>query len=348
MSTSIIETTENRLPATKGISRWLLLLHLGIVYVAWGSTYLGIRLASDTMPPFLMLGIRFELAGILLWGWTRFRGEPKLTRKEWLNAGMIGTLLLVGGTGGVALTEQFLPTGLTSLFVTSVPIYLTILDSFFIRRRRPSILVLIGLFIGIGGMLVLANPSAMPGISSKVWYKGVVIVLSAAAFWACGTIFSRLSKHPASAGAGIAAQMVVGGLGCFLVGAMTGEFGRFHPEQITVKSLFALIYLVSIGSLVAFSSYIWLTRHCSPTVIGTYSFVNPVVCLVLGVLFAGEQVTGTVLFGAFLILPAVLLILVGEGKARMENGEWRRQEPGKEAFPCFFLIELCHLFSPFF
>jgi len=277
------------------------------VYVIWGSTYFAIALAIAALPPFLMAGARFLLAGGIVYAWLRLRGAARPTRAHWGSALVIGGLLLVGGNGGVVFAEQYIPSGLTALLVAMVPIYMDWLRP---GGRRPTALVTLGLVFGFSGIFLLIGPDAIGGGAS--YFPWILIPLVGALSWAIGSLYSRSAKLPAAPLMGTALEMLAGGALLLVLGLATGEASRVNPDKFTVESLLAFGFLVVFGSIVAFSAYIWLLRAVSPARVSTYAYVNPVVALFLGSAFRGEPITARTIVAAAVILVAVAILTGGQ------------------------------------
>ncbi|MEO6324077.1 MAG: EamA family transporter [Thermoanaerobaculia bacterium] len=275
------------------------------IYLIWGSTYLAIRLAIDTMPPFLMAGTRYLIAGAILYPLARKQaGRPE--KAHWIGAGIIGAFLLLGGNGGVVWAEQRVASGLAALPVATVPLWTVLLDSL-IRRRWPTRRVLAGLFMGFLGLVLLVGPGELAG-SNRVDPIGVAALVAGALCWATGTVLSRRVKLPASPLLGTAMEMLVGGALLFAFGLLFGEGSRLRLDAITPKSIAALAYLVVFGSLIGLSAYVWLLTVVAPARVSTYAFVNPVIAVLLGWAFHGEPLTARTLIAAGVIVGAVVLI----------------------------------------
>ncbi len=277
------------------------------VYIVWGSTYLAIRFAVETLPPFLMAGVRFVVAGALLYAWARLHGVPAPRPRQWGSAAVVGGLLLLGGNGGVVWAEQFVPSGLAALLVATVPLWMVGLDAA-ATRRLPSTRVLLGLAAGLAGVAWLAGP--LGGGESPVRADGAVVLLLASLAWAVGSLFSRRADLPTGRGLGTAMQMLAGGGLLVLAGLATGETGAVELASISARSALALLYLIVFGSLVGFSAYIWVLRASTPAKVSTYAFVNPAVAVFLGWLLAGEALDARILGAGALILAAVVLIVL--------------------------------------
>ena len=278
------------------------------LYIIWGSTYLAIFFAIQSIPPFLMAGARFLIAGLIMLAIARLRGPLKSTWPDWRTSLIVGACLLLGGNGGVTISEKFVETGLASLIVATVPIYMTLLGWMAGMTPRPSGLVWLGLAGGLVGVAVLLGPELRISNGSRAAI-GMSILLLGSFIWSAGSIYSRSAKHVASPFFAAAQQMICGGLLLMLVGLLAGEARSFHSEKITLLSLGAFAYLVLIGAIVGYTSYFWLLRNCDPSKVATYAYVNPVVAVLLGALFAHEVVTLRTLVAAVLIIGSVALII---------------------------------------
>ncbi len=276
------------------------------VYVIWGSTYFAIALAITALPPFLMAGARFLLAGGIVYAWLRLRGAQRPSWAEWGAALVIGGLLLVGGNGAVVFAEQYIPSGLAALVVAMVPIYIALLDWLRPGGRRPTALVALGLVFGFAGIFLLIGPDALGGGTS--YFPWILIPLVGSLSWAIGSLYSRSAKLPAVPLMGTALEMLAGGALLLILGLATGEATQVNPDKFSVSGFLAFGFLVVFGSIVAFSAYIWLLRTVSPSRVSTYAYVNPVVALFLGSAFRGEPITPRTILAAAVILVAVAII----------------------------------------
>ena len=278
------------------------------LYLIWGSTYLAILFAIQSIPPFLMAGARFLLAGLIMFAIARTQGPLRSTPAEWRTALVVGACLLLGGNGGVTLSEKFIESGLASLIVATVPIYITLLGWLSGMTPRPAPIVWVGLAGGFLGVAILLGPALRFSGSGRPAI-GMSILLLSSFIWSAGSLYSRTVKHAASPFLGAAQQMFCGGLLLMLVGSFVGEPRNFHPGNITALSLGAFAYLVLIGAIVGYTAYFWLLRHCDPAKVATYAYVNPIVAVLLGALFAHETVTLRTLLAAALIIGSVALII---------------------------------------
>ena len=294
-------------PLRRAASRAELVVAFAAVYVLWGSTYLAIRFGVETIPPFLLAGIRHLTAGTILFGWLRLRGTPWPTWKNWRAAAVVGGLLLLGGNGLVTWAEQKVPSGLAALIVASVPIWMTLLDGLE-RRERPHGVVLAGLGMGIAGIAFLVAPGRFAG-GEHVDPWGAAALLTAALLWAIGSLYSKRAGLPASTLLATAMEMIAGGFILLCTSALTREWAGFSPAAVTEKSVLALGYLIVAGSLLGFSAYVFLLGATTPARVSTYAYVNPLVAVLLGWLFAGEAVTARTLIAALVIVAAVALII---------------------------------------
>jgi drug/metabolite transporter (DMT)-like permease len=276
-----------------------------VVCLVWGSTYLFIAFAIQTIPPFLMAGSRFLVAGLLLLLFLRPRRTDLFHGTYWREAFIVGGLMLVGGNGGVTWAEQHVPSGVAALVVATVPLWIAMLDS--MASGRPGMRTLAGLLMGFCGVAVLFVPWDARLFRQLDWVglSGVVI---ASITWSIGSLISRRVSLPSKPLVGVGMQMVAGGLLLILLGLALGEWDRFHVESVSTKSFWSWVYLVVFGSCLGFSCYIWLMKAWNPTKVASYAYVNPVVALSLGVGFAGERMDLRTILAAAVILAAVVLI----------------------------------------
>lgn len=296
--------------AAPGARIWLALL---TVYLLWGSTYLGIKFSIETIPPLFMGGIRFLVAGAVLFALAARRGDTKGDRlglPQWRATLLMGAALLAGGNGGVILAEQYIPTGVAALLVATAPLWIAIMDRLFFGRRLPA-LVIVGLIVGFGGVAFLIGA---PG-AGRVKLAGALLALAAPMCWAAGSVFTRHVRLPRRPLVAASMEMLWAGLIFFTASAVTGEMGRIHPSTFSRTSLIAIAYLIVFGSLVGFSAYVWLLRAAPLSLVSTYAYVNPVVAVILGSLFIGEAITLRTVMAGGIILAAVALIVVARNRA---------------------------------
>jgi len=285
------------------------------VYVIWGSTYLAIRFGVETIPPFIMAGTRFAVAGVLLYAWARLRGAPAPASREWLPAAVIGLLLLFIANGGVTWAEQRVPSGIAALLAATVPLWIVILDWTIHGGARPRAGIVAGLAAGLVGVVLLVGPSQFlgPGHLDTV---GIVVLLFASVSWAVGSLYSRKAILAASPLLATSMEMLSASAALYLLALCTGEFGSFHPGEVTLRSWLAVGYLASFGSIVGFSAYVWLLRVAHASRVATYAYVNPVIALVLGWAVAGEAFTPQMLIAAAVIVVGVVLIITSQSRER--------------------------------
>ena len=293
-----------------------------VIYIVWGSTYLGMHFAIQTMPPFLMAAARFLISGAILYIWRRLSGDPAPSRLHWRSAVIIGLFLLVGGNGGVVWAEQTIPSGIAALLVGSTPLWMVLIDEVLRRvapqhrpdQARPSWISMIGILIGFVGIAVLISPTEFTGLGDHVDLVGGLVVLLAALFWSAGSLYSRTAVLPKSTLMGPAIEMLVGGTGLLVLGTISGEWPRVHLAAISTESWLGLAYLILFGSLVGYATYTWLMRSAPTTLVSTYAYVNPMVAILIGNLLAQEPLTPRVLLAAAIILGSVALITVTQRK----------------------------------
>jgi drug/metabolite transporter (DMT)-like permease len=285
------------------------------VYLIWGSTYLAIRFAVETMPPFLMAGLRFVIAGAAMYLWLRLRGEARPTNLvHWRSAAIVGGLLLLGGNGGVVWAEQTVPSGLTALLIATVPMWMVLIDWVRPKGVRPTRSVVAGLILGFFGLIILIGPQDLA--HGQVSLIGALVLVSASLLWAIGSIYSRHAPLPASPLLGTAMEMLAGGILLLVAGVLTGEWARWDWEHISFNSWVSFIYLILFGSLIGFTAYIWLLRVTTPARAGTYAFVNPVVAVFLGWALASEPITLQTLLAAAIIITGVAVIITRQGRSK--------------------------------
>jgi drug/metabolite transporter (DMT)-like permease len=305
-------------PGASSLSIWVAML---AVYIVWGSTYLAIRFAIETLPPFLMASSRFLIAGSILYAFRRLRGDAAPTRVEWRSAVIVGVLLLVGGNGGVVWAEQFVESGVAALLVGSAPLWMVLLDALrpgqaYLAKRstdkRSRWLTTAGVVLGFLGIGLLVSPSSLTGLAGEIDMLGAVVLTMAAFLWATGSLYSRGAQLPSSPLLGTGMEMLTGGAGLLLLGTLTGEWVQVNLSTVTTRSLLSLGYLVIFGSLVGFAAYTWLLRVAPTALVSTYAYVNPLVAILLGNLLAQEPLTARVLIATTVILGAVAVITLNQ------------------------------------
>ena len=295
------------------------------IYLIWGSTYLGILFAIESIPPMLMSGSRYLLAGVIMYGLARMQGAPRSGWGDWRTAAIIGAALLLGGNGGVTIAEQWVPSGLAAVVVATVPIYMVLLGWLMKTGPRPTSIIWLGLAGGFAGVALLLAPNADVTTQQYPHLRfGMLVLLCSSFLWSAGSVYSRRAQNAPSPFLAAGQQMICGGGLMLLAGAVTGELPRFDIHRVTWLSLGAWVYLVLIGAIVGFTAYIWLLRHCDPAKVATYAYVNPIVAVMLGAAFAGEKLTLRTVAAALLIIGSVALVITAE--------QWKRQ-PVPEGAP---------------
>lgn len=279
------------------------------VYIIWGSTYLAIRVAVETIPPFLMAGVRYVIAGGILYAWLRWRGVAAPARIHWRTTAIIGGLMLLGGNGGVVWAVQpgRVPSGIAALMVSAVPLWMVLINWVRPQGIRPTGVETLGLILGFVGVVILVAPGSISG-SEPIDHGGAIALLLAPVFWASGSIYSRHAKLPDSVFLATGMQMLTGGALLVVVGSVTGEWGRVDVEAISAKSVLAFGYLIVFGALIGFTAYIWILRVSTPAKVGTYAYVNPAIAVFLGWMLLSEPITSSTLAAMAVILIGVILI----------------------------------------
>lgn len=288
---------------------WKFFLAMAVVYVVWGSTYLGIRIAVETVPPFMMAGLRQTTAGVLMYAWLRYRGATKPERIHWRSAAIIGGLMLLVGNGGVAWAERVVPSGLTALLIATMPVWMVLLEWLWHGAARPGGRMVVGLVLGFAGAGLLVAPGQFAG-GSHIDPVGGLVLFVATGAWAIGTMYSRRAKLPASALLGAAMEMAAGGAMLLVASTLFGEWHGFAWSTVSTRSWVALVYLTVFGSMLAYTAYMWLMQVSTPARVSTNAFVNPIVAVVLGWWLANEPVTPRIVIAAVIIVVAVVLIIL--------------------------------------
>jgi drug/metabolite transporter (DMT)-like permease len=284
-----------------------ILLAFAAIYFVWGSTFLAIRVGVREVPPFLLAAMRFFVAGLVMYAWMRLKGTPRLTRREWAGAAMLGALIFVLDYGCLFWAEQRVPSGVTAVVLATIPVFIALLEIAFLRTQRLTVRLGLALLVGICGVAVLVNHSFSLG-EAPIDRAGAIALLVASFTWSIATILTRRIALPPSKPMSAAAQMLTGGALLFVLAAVTGEFSGFQVRAVSFTAWFALVYLIIAGSIVGFTAYVWLLHYESPTKVGTYAYVNPVVAVALGYFVGGEGVGSRTLLGMLLVLVSVVAI----------------------------------------
>ena len=276
------------------------------IYTIWGSTYLAIRFVVETIPPFFMAGTRWIIAGLILYALTRTKSTQSQTSLHWKNAFVIGGFLLLGGNGAVVWAEQWVPSGLTSLLIATTPFWMVLLNSLH-HRARPSIGVIVGLLLGFAGVTLLIGSIENIGENNMI-IPGATIILFGSFLWANGSLYSRSTETSSSQLQAAAMQMIAGGILLLSASLITGEWTRVMLDQVSPRSMLSWLYLIVFGSIVAFSSYIWLLKQTAPSLVSTHAYINPVVAMILGWALADEALTSRNILAAIIIIISVAII----------------------------------------
>ncbi len=287
------------------------------VYIVWGSTYLAIRFAVQTMPPFLMAGVRFLIAGTVLFVFLRWRGEVAPSEREWRSAAIIGLLLLLGGNGGVVWAEQRVASGHTALLVGATPLWMVLIDMLRPGGQRPGGLAITGVLVGFAGVILLIGPWA--GSADRIDPLGAAALILATVCWAIGSLYSRRAALPPSPLLGTSMEMLIGGLGLLTFGTLAGEWSRLNLGAISRESWWGWAYLVVFGSWVGFGSYTWLLRVAPTSLVSTYAYVNPIVAVLIGNWLANEPLTPRTLIAAAIIVGSVALSTFDHQRANRKS-----------------------------
>lgn len=315
---------------TESSSRGLLIAAFAAVYIIWGSTYLAIRVAVETLPPFLSAGVRFLLAGGLLYALLLWRGFPKPTKAQWTHSTITGLLLLLGGNGLVMWAEKSISSGLTALLVALAPVWFGLLDWIRPGGTRPPFKTIVGIIIGFIGVLLLVSGRPAGGHGETHWWAVLALVVAGIS-WAAGSLFSKHRQNGASPWLNAATQMICGGAGLIIAGVIFNEPFRTDWSRVSVRSLSALGYLVVFGSWLGFSAYVWLLKATTPSRVSTYAYVNPVIAVFLGWLLLGEKFTGHMITGAAVVLAGVITITIPPSLVSNVASRFRRAMLGR---PC--------------
>ena len=296
-------------------SRTALILAFAAIYLIWGSTYLGIRIAVETMPPFIMSGVRFTFAGCVLLAFLKLRGGAWPTREQWRDQTIIGACLLAGGNAVVAWSEQTVPSGLTTLILGASPLVMVLMDWLRPGGTRPAPMLWVGFATGLIGLLVLLGPGALPE-NVRPPLASLLALFFASISWWGGSLFAKYAKSGAAPMVAATLQMLCGGALMMLIGVVLGEVPRVNISAITTRSWLAWSYLVVAGSLIAFPVYAWLLKNSTPAKVSTYSYVNPIVAVILGWAILDEPLTAHIALAAVIIIGAVAIITVQKNRVK--------------------------------
>jgi drug/metabolite transporter (DMT)-like permease len=293
--------TEPR-PAT-----WKILLAFSIIYFVWGSTFLAIRVGVREVPPLILAAIRFSIAGLALYAWISARGEAQPTAREWRSASLLGLIIFVFDYGLLFWSEQRVPSGVAAVMLATIPVFMALSEIIILRTQRLTIRLVVALLIGIFGVAILMAHSLNLG-GAPVDKIGALALIFASISWSIASILSRKIPLPQSKLMSSAAQMLTGGILLTILAAALGDFHNFHPATVSRAVWFSLLYLIVAGSIIGFTAYVWLLHHESPTKVGTYAYVNPIVAVLVGYFLGGEELTTRTILGSLCILVSVVVI----------------------------------------
>ena len=286
---------------------WKILLAFAIIYFVWGSTFLAIRVGVAEVPPFLLAGMRFLAAGVVLFAWVRVKGTPFPTVREWGSATLLAVLIFVMDYGLLFWAEQRVPSGIAAVMMATIPVFMTLSEILIMKTQRLTLRLGGALLVGLAGVAVLVSRSASFG-DAPIDAIGAGALIVAAISWSVGSALTRKLPLPASKAMSSGAQMLAGGVLLTVTAGVLDEFRGFHAETVSLKAWLSLAYLIVAGSIVAFTAYVWLIHHESPTRVGTYAYVNPVVAVVLGYLVGGESIGVRTIVGTVCVLVSVVVI----------------------------------------
>jgi len=290
-----------------GRLRLLTLAAFAVIYFVWGSTYLAIRVGVRQMPPLLMAGLRFAAAGLALYGWMRLRGEPAPTRRQWLSILPLAFTMFLVDYGILFWAEQRVPSGVAAVMLATIPLFMALSEILILRTQRFTLRLALSLAAGLGGVAVLTGSSLNLG-ATPIDLRSALALMFGAFSWSVASVYARKMPLPESKLLASGAQMLAGGVMLLLVSAAFGEWPRFHPAQVSFSAWMSLLYLILAGSILAFSAYAWLLHRESPTKVGTYAYVNPLVAVVVGYFFGGEALSMRTVVGTLMVLVSVVVI----------------------------------------
>jgi drug/metabolite transporter (DMT)-like permease len=293
---------------------WKTMLAFAIIYFVWGSTFLAIRVGVREVPPLLLAAMRFLVSGVVLYGWMISRGERSPERRQWMSASLLAFLIFVVDYGLLFWAEQRVPSGLAAVMMATIPVFMALSEIVFLRTQRLTVRLTLAFLIGIAGVAVLVSHSLNLG-GAPIDRAGAMALIVGAISWSVASALTRKLPLPSSKVMSSAAQMFAGGVLLTGASAAFGEFRNFHPRAVSLGAWFSLLYLIVAGSIAGFTAYVWLIHHESPTKVGTYAYVNPVVAVILGYFLAGEELgMRTILGTAFVLVSVVVITTTRAGK----------------------------------
>jgi drug/metabolite transporter (DMT)-like permease len=301
-------STSTAHPAT-----WKTLTAFAIIYFVWGSTFLAIRIGVNEVPPLLLAAMRFTIAGLVLYLWLLARGERSPTLREWTSASLLGLIIFVFDYGLLFWSEKRIPSGIAAVMLATIPVFMALSEIIFLRTQKLTARLLLALLIGVAGVAVLMSHSLNLG-GAPIDKFGAIALIFAAISWSVASAFTRILPLPSSKVMSSGAQMLTGGIFLTIAAAAFGEFRNFHPTGVSRGAWLALLYLIVAGSIIGFTAYVWLIHHQSPTKVGTYAYVNPIVAVLVGYFLGGEALTSRTILGTLFVLISVIVITTTSAK----------------------------------
>ncbi len=293
--------------------KWKTLLAFAVIYFVWGSTYLAVRVGVSAVPPLIFAAMRFLAAGMILYVWLIARGEPSPTAREWKSAAILGFIIFVLDYGFLFWAETRVPSGIAAVMLATIPVFMALSEITFLKTQELTVRLALALLIGIGGVAVLMSRSLSLG-GAPIDRMGALALIFASISWSVAAALSRMLPLPSSKVMSSGAQMLAGGIFLTFTAAALGEFHGFHPSAVSREVWLALLYLIVAGSILGFTAYVWLLHHESPTKVGTYAYVNPIVAVTVGYFLGGEAIGLRTILGTLLILVSVVVITTTRAK----------------------------------
>jgi drug/metabolite transporter (DMT)-like permease len=297
---------------------WKTLLAFAIIYFVWGSTYLAVRVGVREVPPLILAAMRFSVAGLVLFGWVLARGERAPSLREWRSASILGMVIFLFDYGLLFWAEQRVPSGIAAVMLATIPVFMALSEIIFLRTQRLTVRLALALLIGLGGVGVLMSRALNLG-GAPIDKGGAIALIFASISWSAASVLARKLPLPSSKVMSSGAQMLAGGILLIIAAGAFGEFRNFHPSVVSRGVWFALVYLIVAGSIVGFTAYVWLIHHESPTKVGTYAYVNPIVAVLVGYFLGGEALSARTILGTVFILISVVVITITPAKKPAET-----------------------------
>jgi drug/metabolite transporter (DMT)-like permease len=297
---------------------WKTLLAFAIIYFVWGSTYLAVRVGVREVPPLILAAMRFSVAGLVLFGWVLARGERAPSLREWRSASILGMVIFLFDYGLLFWAEQRVPSGIAAVMLATIPVFMALSEIIFLRTQRLTVRLALALLIGLGGVGVLMSRALnLGGAPIDKW--GAIALIFASISWSAASVLARKLPLPSSKVMSSGAQMLAGGILLIIAAGAFGEFRNFHPAAVSRGVWFALVYLIVAGSIIGFTAYVWLIHHESPTKVGTYAYVNPIVAVLVGYFLGGEALSARTILGTVFVLISVVVITTTPAKKSAET-----------------------------